>query len=71
MNTKMTIQEKLYDLAEIDALPSSYETALAVMDGDPEVLLDAVLFYLHHNPQRWEEIADFHRIKERLEASIG
>lgn len=67
----MTIQEKLYDQAEIDALPPVYETALAMMDGDPEVLLDACMFYLHHRPDRWAEIAEYHRIREQLNANVA
>jgi len=64
----MTLTEKLYDKAMIDSLPSDVETALAMMDGDPEVLLDACLFYLRHCPHRWEEIAEHHQLKARLEA---
>ena len=64
----MTLQEKLYDKSTIDSLPSDVETALAMMDGDAEVLLDACLFYLHHRPTRWQEIAEHHRLKARFEA---
>ena len=57
----MTIkEEKLYSQAEIEALPNITETALAMMDGAPEVLLDACVFYLHHRPDRWSEIAELH-----------
>ena len=54
----MTLKEKLYDQAMIDALPNITETALVMMDGDPELLLDACVFYLHHRPDRWTEIAE-------------
>ena len=56
----MTLLEKVWDKSELDCLPNITETALAVIDGDPDVLLDAVVFYLHHRPDRWREVADFH-----------
>ena len=59
----MTIkEEKLYSHAMIEALPNITETALVMMDGDPELLLDACVFYLHHRPDRWEEIAEHYRL---------
>jgi len=57
----MTIkEEKLYSQAMIEALPNITETALAMMDGAPDVLMDACVFYLHHRPDRFEEIAEQH-----------
>lgn len=53
-------EEKLYSHAMIEALPNITETALAMMDGAPEILMDACVFYLHHRPDRWEEIAEHH-----------
>ena len=60
----MTIkEEKLYSHAMIEALPSVTHTALAMLDGDPELLMDACVFYLHHRPDRLEEIAEHYRLK--------
>ena len=52
----MTIQEKLYDKAMIDALPDEEELALAFID-DPALCYDAVVHYLRFRPNRWEELA--------------
>ena len=60
--TNSLIQEKLYDQAMIEALPSVTETALVMLDWDPEVLMDACIFSLHYRPDRWEEIAEHHRL---------
>jgi hypothetical protein len=61
--TNSLIQEKIYDQASIEALPSITETALAMLDGDPELLMDACVFFLNHRPDRWEEIAEHYRIQ--------
>ena len=37
-----------------------FQTAGAMLDGDPEVLLDAFVYYLRHNPDRLVEIAEFY-----------
>jgi len=60
--TNSLIQEKIYDQASIEALPSITETALAMLDGDPELLMDACVFFLNHRPDRWEEIAEYYAI---------
>ena len=52
----MTLQEKLYDLAMLDALPDAEELAHAFMD-DPVLCYDAVVHYLHFRCDRWEELA--------------
>ena len=52
----MTIQEKLYDKAAIDALPDAEELAFAFID-DPKLCYDAVVHYLRFRPDRWEELA--------------
>lgn len=58
--TEMTLQEKLYDLAAIDALPDAEELAHAFMD-DPKLCYDAVVHYLHFRPDRWNELAKNYR----------
>ena len=55
-----TLQDKLYDLAMIDALSHAEEAAFAAMD-DPAVCYDACVHYLHWRPDRWEELADCYR----------
>ena len=52
----MTIQEKLYDLAMIDALPHAEEVAFAAMD-DAAVCYDAVVQYLNFRPDVLERVA--------------
>ena len=52
----MTLTEKLYDQAMIDALPDEEELALAFID-DPALCYDAVVHYLRFRPDRWEELA--------------
>lgn len=53
---QMTLQEKLYDKAMLDALPDAEELAFAFMD-DPVLCYDAVVHYLHFRCDRWEELA--------------
>ena len=60
--TNPLLHEKLYDTATLDALPPVTETALAMMDGDPVVLMDACCFYLTNRPDRWCEIAEHHAL---------
>lgn len=52
----MTIQEKLYDQAMLDALPEAEELALAFID-DPALCYDAIVHYLSYRPDRWSEVA--------------
>ena len=52
----MTITEKLYDLAMIDALPHAEEAAFAAMD-DPAVCYDAVVQYLRFRPDVLERVS--------------
>ena len=52
----MTLNEKLYDLAMIDALPNLEEFALSLVD-DPSACFDALTFYLSYNPHKWEALA--------------
>ena len=52
----MTLQEKLYDLSMIDALPHAEEVALAAMD-DADVCYRAVVQYLHFRPHVLEKVA--------------
>ena len=53
----MTLNEKLYDLAEIDALPNCEEFALYLVD-DPAVCFQAITQYLQFNPHKWEALAN-------------
>lgn len=52
----MTIQEKMYDLAMLDALPNPKELAFAVMD-DEELCYKAVVHYLRFNPNVWDKLS--------------
>lgn len=52
----MTLKEKLYDKAMIDALPDAEELVYAFMD-DPKLCYDACVHYLRYRPDRWEELA--------------
>ena len=58
----MTIKEKLYDLAEIDALGNLDEFALYLVDNG-DVCFSAIKHYLSFNPHKWEALvkasADF------------
>ena len=59
----MTLKEKLYDKAMIDALPDAEELVYAFMD-DPKLCYDACVHYLHFRPDRWSELADrYHNAK--------
>ena len=52
----MTLKEKLYDKAMIDALPDAEELVYAFMD-DPKLCYDACVHYLRFRPDRLEELA--------------
>lgn len=53
----MTIkEEKLYYKAELDALPSTEELAIAFME-DADLCYAAVNHYLKFRPDRWVELA--------------
>ena len=52
----MTLTEKLYDLAAIDALPHAEEAAFAVMD-DADICYKAVVQYLNFRPDVLERVA--------------
>ena len=49
-------EEKLYYKAELDALPSTEELAIAFME-DAQLCYDAVNHYLKFRPDRWTELA--------------
>jgi len=51
---------KRFTLAELDALDamSPKEDVAMLMMDIPELLWDACIYYLNHNPQRWAEIAE-------------
>ena len=53
----MTLNEKLFDLAEIDALPNCEEFALYLVD-DADVCFQAITQYLQFNPHKWEALAN-------------
>ena len=55
----MTLYEKLYDKALLDALPTTEELASAFMD-DTQLCYDAVNHYLKFRPDRWFELANKH-----------
>lgn len=57
----MTLQEKLYDLAAIDALPPAEEMVAFAME-DYQFCRDAIIHYLHFNPNKWDAMAQRQRV---------
>jgi len=52
----MTIQEKMYDLAMLDALPHAEEVAFSVMD-DADICYKAIVHYLRFHPNVWDKLS--------------